>query len=123
MNVYVYPSVADFMKTSGLCGLFDGTTTNDRLNRPGFNDPDPNTSWMRSHYGEFRPTDEADFHKTVNVAFVSKYRGAINHREACESLLPVQSRLYGDVSDVALTRTLYEIFHQQFVRIKSELLR
>ncbi|KAH3810312.1 hypothetical protein DPMN_138702 [Dreissena polymorpha] len=46
MNVYVYPSVADFMKTSGLCGSFDGTTTNDRLNRPGFNDPDPNKSWM-----------------------------------------------------------------------------
>ncbi|XP_052217770.1 von Willebrand factor D and EGF domain-containing protein-like [Dreissena polymorpha] len=146
MNVYVYPSVADFMKTSGLCGSFDGTTTNDRLNRPGFNDPDPNKSWMvntvddlfnehvalrhwedhyrfctcnerstsptniatcdvdikktctakphfadrcvhsshrkrRSKFGEYRPTDEGDFHKTVNVAFVSKYRGAINHRK------------------------------------------
>ncbi|XP_052239413.1 uncharacterized protein LOC127850426 isoform X2 [Dreissena polymorpha] len=146
MNVYVYPSVADFMKTSGLCGSFDGTTTNDRLNRPGFNDPDPNKSWMmntvddlfnehvalrpwedhyrfctcnehsnsptniatcdvdikktctakphfadrcvhsshrkrRSDFGEYRQTDEGDFHKTVNVAFVSKCSDAINHRK------------------------------------------
>ncbi|XP_052216779.1 von Willebrand factor D and EGF domain-containing protein-like [Dreissena polymorpha] len=146
MNVYVYPSVADFKKTSGLCGLFDGTTNNDRLNRPGSNDSDPNISWMvkepeslfnenvgllpwedryrfctcnernsnkpvniatcdatlkktcdakpmftdrcvnkrrkrRDANGIYRPTDEGDLHKTVQLAFVSNNQDSFMGRK------------------------------------------
>ncbi|KAH3730675.1 von Willebrand factor D and EGF domain-containing protein-like [Dreissena polymorpha] len=148
MNVFVYPSVADFKKTSGLCGLFDGTTINDRLNRPGSNHPDPNKSWMvnaadnlfdedvslqpwADHYrfctcdeqtpsptntvtcdaetkktcnaipiftdrcvdmrrkrrdanGRYQPTDEGDFHKTVQLAFVSNFRNTFIERKKRE---------------------------------------
>ncbi|XP_052218802.1 von Willebrand factor D and EGF domain-containing protein-like [Dreissena polymorpha] len=146
MNVHVTPSVADFNKTSGLCGSFDGNINNDRLKRPGSTDNDPNRSWMvqakdnlfnenvvlshwedqyrfctcdsksvkptytatcdvetkkicdvkpvfkdrcvdkkrrkrRSGNGKYKPTDEGDFHQTVKLAFVSKYRDHFNQRQ------------------------------------------
>ncbi|KAH3785082.1 hypothetical protein DPMN_163165 [Dreissena polymorpha] len=110
MNVFVYPSVADFKKTSGLSGLFDGATTNDRLNRPGSNHPDPNISWIvnaadnlfdedvllqpwadqyrflkrRDANGRYQPTDKGDFHKTVQLAFVSNYRNTFIERKKRE---------------------------------------
>jgi hypothetical protein len=45
LNVQVTPSLADWNKTDGLCGLFNGNANDDRQKRPGSTKNDINLSW------------------------------------------------------------------------------
>ena len=46
MNVHIRPSLADYHKTEGLCGLLDNNAGNDLQKRPGSDASSIPRSWM-----------------------------------------------------------------------------